>query len=98
MDVASEEPDASGYGHHGGRTRGLWGLLKEAFAGGAAWTKVATDSSANGLIKSVVADFSTSEGRSAARDGLKADFAGGKPADMKTKSVEELRQVSALLK
>jgi hypothetical protein len=26
-----------------------------------------------------------------------ADFAGGKPADMKTKSVEELRQISALL-
>lgn len=60
-------------------------------------TKVATDSSANGLIKAVVADFSTSEGRSAAHDGLKADFPGGKPADMKTKSVEELRQVSALL-
>lgn len=76
---------------------GLWGLLKEAFAGGAALTKVATDSSANGLIKAVAADFSTSEGRSAARDGLKADFAGSKPADMKAKSVEELREVSALL-
>jgi hypothetical protein len=76
---------------------GLWGRLKEAFAGGAALTKVAADPSANALIKAVVADFSTSEGRSAARDGLKADFAGGKPTDMKTKSVEELRQVSALL-
>ena len=67
---------------------GLWGLLKESFAGGAALTKVATDSSANALVKAVVADFSTSEGRSAARDGLKADFAGGKPADIKTKSVD----------
>ena len=76
---------------------GLWGLLKEAFAGGAALTKAAADPNANALIKAVVADFSTSEGRSAARDGLKADFAGGKPANMKTKSVEELRQVSALL-
>src|ERR1700727_2469718 len=76
---------------------GLWGLLKEAFAGGAALTKVATDPSANGLIKAVVADFSTSGGRSVASDALKADFAGGKPADMKTKSVEELRQVSVLL-
>ena len=44
---------------------GLWGLLKESFAGGAALTKVATDSNANGLVKAVVADFSTSEGRSA---------------------------------
>ncbi len=64
---------------------GLWGLLKESFAGGAA------------LTQAVVADFSTSEGRSAARDGLKAEFAGGKPADIKTKCVDSLRQVSALL-
>jgi len=74
---------------------GLWGLLKESFAGGAALTKVAADSGANGLVKAVVADFSTSEGRSAARDGLKAEFAGSKPAEMKTKSVDSLRQVSA---
>jgi hypothetical protein len=76
---------------------GLWGLLKESFAGGAALAKVATDANANGLVKAVVADFSTSEGRSAARDGLKAEFAGGKPADIKTKSIDSLRQVSALL-
>ena len=45
----------------------------------------------------MVADFSTSEGRSATRDGLKAEFAGSKPADIKTKSIESLRQVSTLL-
>ena len=67
---------------------GLWGLLKELFAGGAALTKAATDPKANALVKAVVADFSTSEGRSTARDGLKAEFAGAKPADIKTKSVE----------
>jgi hypothetical protein len=76
---------------------GLWGLLKESFAGGAALTKVATDPNANSLVKAVVADFSASEGRSAARDGLKAEFAGGKPADIKTKSIDSLRQVSSLL-
>ena len=42
-------------------------------------------------------DRSTSEGRSAARDGLKADFSGRKPADMKTKSFDLLRQVAALV-
>ena len=76
---------------------GLWGLLKESFAGGEALTQAATDPNANALVKAVVADFSTSEGRSAARDGLKAEFAGGKPADIKTKCVDSLRQVSALL-
>jgi hypothetical protein len=97
MDTTLEKPDDCGNGHYCGRSERAWGLLKEAFAGGAALTKAAADPNANALIKAVVADFSTSEGRSAARDGLKADFAGGKPANMKTKSVEELRQVSALL-
>ena len=76
---------------------GLWGLLKESFAGGAALTQAATDAGTNALVKAVVADFSTSEGRTAARDGMKAEFAGAKPADIKTKSVDSLRQVSALL-
>jgi hypothetical protein len=76
---------------------GLWGLLKESFAGGSALAKVAADASANALVKAVVSDFSSGEGRSAARDGLKADFAGGKPADMKAKSIDMLRQVAALV-
>ena len=70
---------------------GLWGLLKESFAGGAALTKVATDANANALIKAVVADFSTSEGRSTARDGLQAEFSGAKPAAIKTKSIDSLQ-------
>ena len=76
---------------------GLWGLLKELFAGGAALSKVATDANANALIKAVVADFSTSEGRSTARDGLKAEFSGATAPEIKTKSIDSLRQVSALL-
>jgi hypothetical protein len=76
---------------------GLWGLLKESFAGGAEIAKAATDANANPLVKAVVADFSTGEGRSTARDGLKADFSGDKPAAIKTKCVDELRQVSTLL-
>lgn len=50
-----------------------------------------------GVVKSVVADFSTSEGRTAARDGLKTKFAGSQLADVKAKSIDSLRQVSALL-
>jgi hypothetical protein len=76
---------------------GLWGLLKESFAGGAALTKAATDPNANALVKAVVTDFATSDGRTAARDGLKAEFSGDKPPDIKTKSIDSLREVSALL-
>jgi hypothetical protein len=76
---------------------GLWGLLKESFASGVALTRVATDAHANDLIKAVVADFTTSEGRSAARDGLTSEFARDKPAEIKTKSVASLHQVATLL-
>jgi hypothetical protein len=71
------------------------GLL-ESFAGAprrSLWRSVETPMRG----EAVVADFSTSEGRRTARDGLKAEFSGAKPADIKTKSVESLRQVSALL-
>jgi hypothetical protein len=76
---------------------GLWGFLKESFAGGAALTKAAADPNANALVKTVVADFSTSDGRTAARDGFKAEFADAKPVDIKAKSLETLCEVSALL-
>jgi hypothetical protein len=49
------------------------------------------------LVKAVVTDFSTAEGRSAARDGLKAKFADSQATDLKNKSIDSLRQVSALL-
>ncbi len=75
---------------------GLWGLLKESFAGGAL-TQATTDSGANSLVKAVAADFATSEGRSAARDGLKSKLTGSQAAEIKTQSVESLKEVSKLL-
>jgi hypothetical protein len=76
---------------------GLWGLIKESFAASGALAQAKADASANALIRAVVADFETAEGRSAARDGLKAEFAGGKTGDVKAKAIEGLRRVSALL-
>jgi hypothetical protein len=76
---------------------GLWGLLKESFAGGSALTRAITGTDTNALVKAVATDFSTGEGRSAARDGLKAKFSGSQPTDLKKKSIDSLRQVSALL-
>jgi len=68
---------------------GLWGLLKESFAGGSAMAKAKTDPGANGLIKAVIADFGAAEG-SAARDGLKTRFKQSKPAEIKDACIETL--------
>jgi hypothetical protein len=76
---------------------GLWGLLKESFASGSALVQAKLDPGANPLIKAVVADFETSQGRSIARDGLKAQLTGCKPAEIKAKCIETLRQAGAVV-
>jgi hypothetical protein len=76
---------------------GLWGLLKESFAGGTELAKAKLDPGANALIKAIVADFGTADGRSIARDDLKKKLTGSKPADIKAKCVDTLRQVGALV-
>jgi hypothetical protein len=92
-----ESPMIAGMAVTAAEPSGLWGLLKESFAGGTALTKAITGANTNSLIKAVVTDFSNSEGRDAARSGLKEQFGSSKPAELRTKSVELLRQVAALL-
>ena len=74
---------------------GLWGLLKESFASGTELAKARMDPGIDALIKAVVNDFGTSEGRSITRDGLKDKLTGAKPAEIKEKCVEILRQAAA---
>jgi hypothetical protein len=76
---------------------GLWGLLKESFAEGSALMQAKMDPGSNPLIKAVVADFETAQGRGAARDDLKAKLAGSKPAEIKAKCIETLRQAAAVV-
>ena len=92
-----ESPMIAGMAVTAADPSGLWGLLKESFAGGTALTRAVTGADTNPLVKAVVTDFSTSEGRSAARDGLKVKFASSQPSDLKIKAVDALRQVSALI-
>ena len=92
-----ESPMAAGLAVSIADPSGLWGLLKEGFASAGELAKAKIDPEANALVKAVATDFQTAPGRSAARDGLKAKFAGSKPAEIKTKCIETLRQVTALL-
>jgi hypothetical protein len=76
---------------------GLWGLLKESFAAGTTLAAAKTATGSNALIKAVVTDFETSEGRSLARDDLKQKFLRSNPAEIKATCIETLRQVGVLL-
>jgi hypothetical protein len=74
---------------------GLWGTLKESFA--SARGMAAGRDAADDLIKALVADFATAQGRGIARDGLKEALKDSKPVEIKTKSIDTLRQVAGLL-
>ena len=76
---------------------GLWGLPKESFAEGTALMTAKTDPTTKPLIKAVVADFETSQGRGVARDGLKEKLAGLKPAEITAKCIETLGQAGMLV-
>jgi hypothetical protein len=76
---------------------GLWGSLKEAFASSSALAEAKSDSGSNELVKAVVADFETPEGRKSVQDGLRTLLAGAKPTDAVQRSLANLREVSAIL-
>ena len=74
---------------------GLWGTLKERFSSAQALAAGKTGPSE--LVKALVADLETSEGRGIAREGLKEQLKGSKVAEIRNKSVDALRQVAGLL-
>jgi hypothetical protein len=76
---------------------GLWGMLKEGMAASGALAKVKADTAADPLIKAIAAEYVTAEGRTIARDGLKARLGGGKPAEASSKAVAALGEVAAVL-
>jgi hypothetical protein len=76
---------------------GLWGALKEAFASSSALAAAKSNAGSNELVKSVVADFETKEGRSAVQEALRQHLAGAKPAEAVQRSLANLREVSAIL-
>jgi hypothetical protein len=80
------------------QSSGLFGLLREGLAGGSALAAAERDPQTNSLVRAVVNDFLTSDGRSAARDDIKTILAGAtSAADAQTKAINALKDVSTLL-
>ena len=76
---------------------GLWGALKEAFASRSALAAAKLNASSNDLIKAVVAEFETKEGRASIQEALRQHLTGAKPADAVQRSRANLKEVSAIL-
>jgi hypothetical protein len=76
---------------------GLWGMTKEAFANRSALNASKLDAESNELIKAVIDDYESKEGRSTILEALRKRVAGAEPADILQRSLDELREVSAIL-
>jgi len=76
---------------------GLWGTLKEAFASRHALDEAKQDSGTNKLIKAVIHDYETEEGQVAIQEALRKQFTGTKPSEFIRRSLENLREVSAIV-
>jgi hypothetical protein len=76
---------------------GLWGMIKEAFASKSAIGGSKSQPGSNELIKAVIAELQTREGRSIIHEALCKRVAGATPADVVQRSLDNLREVAAML-
>ena len=74
---------------------GLWGMLQEGWAN--AKGLMSARQSSTPLIKAVVDDLGTSEGRTIARDDLKKRLEGAATGDVSSRALSGLSEVAALL-
>jgi hypothetical protein len=74
---------------------GLLGLVQEGMASGRALIEAKADPAALPLVKDIVADMATSEGRTAAREGMKAQLTSRVPSEIKVQVLAALERVGA---
>ena len=72
---------------------GLWGMLKEGMAGARSLLEAKQDAGASPLIKALVADMETSEGRGDAKDAFKAQLTGKSAAELKPQVIAALAKI-----
>jgi len=76
---------------------GLWGLLKETFASGRALLEAKSSVTGSELMKAIVSDLETAEGRTAGRDYVKTRMEGVKREEIRARAIEGVRQAASIV-
>ena len=92
-----EGPVLTGMAVSAADPNGLWGTIKEAVASRSAIRALMREPSSSELIRTVIADFQSGEGRTAIQDALQKRLSGAKPADIVQRSLANLREVSEIV-
>jgi hypothetical protein len=76
---------------------GIWGMLKESMASAKAVMAAGKDAKASSLMKALLADMETSDGRRIARDEITAGMSGKSPAEIKQLVITKLGEAGKIL-
>ena len=76
---------------------GLWGLMKEASAGGFALAQAKQDANANPLARALADYFTNSDTRTAITSKVQAVFKEAKASEVKDRALGELRAIASIL-
>ena len=92
-----ESPVLTGMAVSAADPNGLWGTIKEAVASRSAIRALMREPRSSELIRTVIADFQSGEGRTAIQDALQKRLSGAKPADIVQRLLANLREVSEIV-
>ncbi|MGD9543076.1 MAG: hypothetical protein AB7F41_07570 [Methylocystis sp.] len=92
-----ESPLLAGFAVSAGDPSGFIGTLQEGFASAKVLAQAKSDPNVDALVKAVVNDLLTADGRAAAREGIKGVVDGAKPAEFKDRALSELRRTASIL-
>ncbi|MCX7899637.1 MAG: hypothetical protein N2444_06080 [Methylocystis sp.] len=92
-----EAPLLAGFAISAGDPSGFIGTLQEGLASAKALAAAKADPQATALIKAVVEDLLTAEGRTAAREGVKNLVQGAQMGEIKARALTELKNTASLL-
>ncbi|QGM98781.1 hypothetical protein [Methylocystis parvus] len=92
-----QAPLLVGFAVSAGDPSGFIGALQEGMASAKALAAAKADPGADALIKAVVDDLLTPEGRTQAREGVRLLIQGAELKEIKTRALEELRNTSKIL-
>jgi hypothetical protein len=76
---------------------GLWGMLKESFASARALIEAKSSATSNELMKAIVSDLESAEGRTAGRDYVKRRVEGAKGEELKARAIDAVRQAASIV-
>lgn len=92
-----EAPLLAGFAVSAADPSGFIGTLQEGFASAKSLAAAKANPGADALIKAVVEDLLTSEGRAAAREGVKTVVEGAQLPQIKDRALAELRRTASIL-